>query len=304
MSGSIASQRGENFDTTMCLLRIGCYNVGVHQNMLTSKRAQRHLQRLEDIIATCVHDAGLHIMNFCELGGHHQGLSTAGIRADDLRSLQVPRTSYVSINDTLTAWTFDADATQFGVRATEPVKMYSLNSTKTETELVVHSFQIDAGFRLILGNLLIRTSQGANGTVNMKQRLVRQALQQLESNASSDTATQPVVQVLVGDCNLTPEKAKEAAQPLQPADANRQTVWQVHATDAALPGDLMFVKGAHAMSFDLPYGYSHRDRGIAKDCHDAFAIELRVMIQPVPAAHNHQTEHDSQLARYDDDAAQ
>ena len=36
--------------------------------------------------------------------------------------------------------------------------------------------------------------------------------------AETDSATQPVVQVLVGDCNLTLENAEEAVQPMQSVD--------------------------------------------------------------------------------------
>ena len=44
----------------------------------------------------------------------------------------------------------------------------------------------------------------------------------------------------------------------------------------------MFVKGAHARSFDLPFGKSHRDRGVRRDSHDAIGIELRVMVEAEP----------------------
>ena len=48
--------------------------------MLTSKKKVRtHLRKAEYIIKTCVQGERLDIMNLCELGGHRQGLSAAGI---------------------------------------------------------------------------------------------------------------------------------------------------------------------------------------------------------------------------------
>ena len=43
-------------------------------------------------------------------------------------------------------------------------------------------------------------------------------------------------------------------------------------------GDLIFVRGANAKSFDLPFGYSHKDAGVRKDIHDVIGIELQVMV--------------------------
>ena len=58
---------------TVCVLRIGSFNVGIDQNMLEGKEAGKYILKVEDIITTCVQDGGLHIMNLCELGGHKQG---------------------------------------------------------------------------------------------------------------------------------------------------------------------------------------------------------------------------------------
>ena len=55
------------------MFRIGSFNVGVDQDMLVSMRTFEYMRKVEDVITTCVQDAGLHIMNLCELGGHQQG---------------------------------------------------------------------------------------------------------------------------------------------------------------------------------------------------------------------------------------
>ena len=49
----------------VCMLRIRSFNAGVSQNMLTGKKVRQYMHKVEDIITTCVQDAGLHIMNLC-----------------------------------------------------------------------------------------------------------------------------------------------------------------------------------------------------------------------------------------------
>ena len=148
--------------------------------------------------------------------------------------------------------------------------MHQLTSSICEPELVVHTFENCAGIRLVLGNLHIRTPHGSTVSLSLRQKIVQEAMQKLQSDAPSDSATQPVVLVLVGDCNLSRGLAEDATQEMQPA------VWHVHATTEELSGDLIFVKGACAENFDLPFGRSHRDRGVRNDVHDAIGIELSV----------------------------
>ena len=114
----------------------------------------------------------------------------------------------------------------------------------------------------------------------LKKTLVAEALKKLERASPTDSATQPVVQVLVGDCNLTFENALEAVEPMQPRMiVEWRTVWTVYTTGAGQSGDVIFVKGAHAESFDLPFGYSHEDRAIRNGSHDAIGVELRVKVK-------------------------
>ena len=70
-----ASQLGGKSAATVRVFRIGSFNVIGDQNMFISKRRNEYVSKVEDIIKTGVQDAGLHIMNFCELGGHYQGPS-------------------------------------------------------------------------------------------------------------------------------------------------------------------------------------------------------------------------------------
>ena len=192
-----------------------------------------------------------------------------------------PRPSVTVSNNYLTAWGFDADAGQFGAthKATDCCKSFHLTCDRIDPEMIVQKFQNKAGVTVFQGNLHVRVPSNVTVTVTTKKRLLREALRTLETHAPIDRAAQPVVKVLVRDCNLKKEQAEELLQTLQPPEATWRTVWQVHGTTWGLSGDVIFVKGAKAMSFDLPFGKNHRDRGVRNDDHDAICVELRAMVQ-------------------------
>ena len=58
-------------------IRIGSFNAGVPQGILTGKSSRKCMRKVEQIITTCVTDMGLHIMNLCELGGHLGGVENS-----------------------------------------------------------------------------------------------------------------------------------------------------------------------------------------------------------------------------------
>ena len=223
-SGDASQLAGSSGDASQLAgvqsIRIGSFNVGVHQDMLTSKNWRKCLRKVEHIIRTCVQDVGLHIMNLCELGGHLGGLAQAGISEFDMDIFQGSAAPFVDVNSNyLIAWGFGADANQLGVRPAFRTQIIWLRSTVCEPELVVHIFAIGAGVVLIQGNLHIRVPHNARVSTVLRKRIVKEALQALEAEAPTDSAAQPVVLVLVGDCNLFPEQAEEATQTLQPVDA-------------------------------------------------------------------------------------
>ena len=85
-------------------IRIGSFNVGVDQNMLTGKRCNKTLKNVEDIITTCVQDSALDIMNMSEVGNHRQGLHACRppIHADDMEIFQKKRFHILSSESTTT----------------------------------------------------------------------------------------------------------------------------------------------------------------------------------------------------------
>ena len=159
-----ASQLGGSSDGTVVRLRIGSFNAGVEQSMMTG-----------------------------------------------------------SNSNYLTAWDFDADTTQLGVREAVPNETYRLSSDICEPELVVHHFEHGAGIHIMYGNLHIRIPHKATVTMAVRKRMAREALEKLEKVAPTIVgAAQPVVYVLVGDCNLSRDLAEEAIQPLQPQNPDRE----------------------------------------------------------------------------------
>ena len=53
-------------------LRLGCFNCGIDQQMLTK---ESWLAKLRRVIGLGVIEGGLHLLTLCEVGGHRQGLS-------------------------------------------------------------------------------------------------------------------------------------------------------------------------------------------------------------------------------------
>ena len=133
-SSSDTSQRDASTGGTACMFRIGSFNAGLEQNMLASKRSLKTLRTAD------------HIMNFCEFGGHPRGPHAAGINVKDMKIFDHPPSPSVSVHSNyLTCWGFDADTTQFSVKAAGDSKAYRLSSEKIEPELVVHKFENGAG---------------------------------------------------------------------------------------------------------------------------------------------------------------
>ena len=257
-AGPTETASGESYqscDGTVSMFRIGSFNIGVDQSELTSQNAKAVLDKAENIITTCVKNFGLHIINLCEFGGHLQGLSDAGISAKDMKIVDGPQGALVIVNSNyLTSCGFNDDTIQFDVKAIRTFRI-----AQGGPELVVHKLENDVGFRLMLGSLHICASE---------QNLVVEALRKMERESPTDSATQPVVQVLVGNCSLCPEEAE---------DIEWRTHWHVHTTGAGQSEGVIFVKGAHTHSFDLRQQWLI-DRGLSNDTHDGIAMELQVNV--------------------------
>ena len=232
-----------------CVLRIGSYNVGIQQNMLASKNVQSICKHLGEIIATCVEEWGLHIMNFCEVGGHMQGLHKAGINIRDLTIFESSDGPRVSVqHNYLTAWNFEADAEQAYVQETQAAVRHTLSEGGFEWELVLHCFQTISGVRVRQANFHIRTPHGKKSPKrSLRQRVLCEALKLLGRPQLSDGVSQPVVEILLGDVNLDRDAVEESLHGLQLFTDDAYKLWHVHTTLAAKSGDLVIVRGAHVL---------------------------------------------------------
>ena len=281
-------------------MKIGTFNCGIMQTMLQSKNNGKIIADLNRIIATCAIDAQLDIFSMCEVGGHRQGPLEAGI---NLKTLDVVRKG-ANISESqnyVSSWNLNEGivnpSINHGVlrvrQLREPVVISLDRSIAPDPQLQVQIFSFGGMATLVQGNLHIQTPLYMNVSKCTRIKIVKAALSELESTArtahspwrlllddTDDCAFQPVVCVLLGDTNLMKSEAEEAVQLLQPvADSEYDNVWSVHETLGNKGGDLLYVKGAHANLFELPIGCSYRDCGVRNNHHDAFGVELKVLVR-------------------------
>ena len=76
------------------LLKLGCFNCGIDQAMLSKDVHQKSLRR---VIAKAVVEQDLHMVSLCEVGGHKQGLEKSKVRAQDPLAMP-PGRSGVAVN--------------------------------------------------------------------------------------------------------------------------------------------------------------------------------------------------------------
>ena len=77
------------------------------------------------------------------------------------------------------------------------------------------------------------------------------------------------------NANACCQLAKGAAMP------DVLTQWHTQTSDAALSGDVAFVRGCESQAFDVTIGRSYQDRGIRNDCHDFFGVTITVPLFPI-----------------------
>ena len=170
-------------------MRIGSFNAGADQNKLMAKNTRKVMQDLDRVVTTCVEEGQLDIFSMCEVGGHREGLESAALRLTDLSvffhhgTLRCSTTlSYVCI------WDLGADASQPGVQQLRAAQVYGLNCSKCDPQLVVQVFSFSGLAKCCHGNLHIRTPTKTKApSVPVRQRLVTQALEILQSLAEKET---------------------------------------------------------------------------------------------------------------------
>ena len=233
-------------------LRIGSFNVGMDQELLESDKSRESFQTLQPILETCFDDVALDIMNLCGVGGSKKGIGAAGISVHDLKMFRQIDGPNVDVNNNyFTIWHSDETPGKCRLNIVKDASSHTLQSDFCEPEIVIHTFGDDTtNLRLYQGNFIIPLSTGASVWsvgLTAREQLLCDALVKLDEEAANDTAPQRVVKLLLGTFHLTDWQAEAVIQRLQPDNANADNVWQVHHCEQTTQGDLIFVKGAHAM---------------------------------------------------------
>ena len=269
------------------------FNFGMVQDMLKNDPwKKKHRTAFQNLMDTFVKDYDPDLIFGCEVGGHGGGLSGAQAENLELGPLAAVFTqNYMSCVHK-----------GRGVEYARLPWVTSLNNALAcEPQLVITvlSLQNEAGkaARLIVGNLHIRCPGDKAPTLSTRCRAVIEALQKLEwvadqerSNCVLATEQHDPVMLLVGDCNLTPEYARNAVSASNsPAPQTLSSIWMVAATAKGLGGDLCFVKGCNISVFEVSVGHSYHERGMRNDSHDAlgFMLSLPIVIKNTSTDEDH-----------------
>jgi hypothetical protein len=249
-------------DRAQLTIRLGTFNFGIDQQMLTGKSfTNKHRTNFQRVVQRATSEGHFDCFFGCEVGGHMQGFNAAGLSVQDMLHPLLPGSQCCSDQNYLSSWNI-ARAAQPGAPTlslhSEP-HVHRLSSDILEPQLVVSVFDVlqqqHAGY-LLVGNLHIRTPQHQkNPTIATKQRMVREAMRELESYERNG-AFQPAALVLLGDCNLSPDFATECTQ-IAAGTPDVFTAWHVQHSSAGLGGDVLFVKGASTEAIDVPIGVSY-----------------------------------------------
>ena len=89
--------------------------------------------------------------------------------------------------------------------------------------------------------------------------------------------------ILTGDVNLKKDVATALIQP-ERGEPDPIKHWHTEASNAALFGDVAFVRGTASKSWDVSIGASYRDVGMRKDSHDLFGMTLKVPLVQASAS--------------------
>ena len=298
MAGSSADVASEHIaedgerDLKCVMMHVISFNFGMPQDMLNDAPWHRkHAQKFETLVEVFAEEYNADVVVGCEVGGHKQGLSEKHQASLNLPTLKVSFTqNYMTALNLLCS---DAQQPITELKTMDPVLSELAGTQALETQLVMTAVQAlqdtkKAAF-VIIGNMHIRTPQGSRSpTIATRHRLVREALNKLAKYGEVLEERVPaserhgVVILLLGDCNLNEASAQQAVAPLQPQRVNGENasaIWQVKRTRNGLTGDLCFVRGCVASTFDVQVGGSYKERGMRNDSHDALGLILRLPLR-------------------------
>ena len=279
-------------------LNLGSFNCGIDQLMLAhcGQDQHRHRKNLGRIIAKGVLEQDLHMVTLCEVGGHKKGFDDRKTQAQNLPSkaqklvseVLKPHYKAISCQAYMATWQAEEEPghrTSVTLTLVGEPEVVQLPGS-VEPQLVIMVFIIAAAEHrdkhglLISGILHTRTPSGEKIKIPQRKSILQAALQTLEQRAAtaSSGASQPTapVVVLTGDVNLNKSESESAVQN-DFGGPSVEKQWQVLSSNAALSGDVLFIKGAIGESFDVSVGRSYpADRGMRNDAHDFFGVALSI----------------------------
>ena len=283
--------RGGDAEPVRVQLRVGTFNVGIHQEMLDKKR---HQNKFRQIILKGFMDGNCSLMGFCEVGGHMQGLEDANIRPSTIIANVLHEGCCNAVSHQAYMYVWDqvgsADTRGIAVRLrTGPYGIPIRPDLAVEPQLVICEFDVTAKQhpgnvgRLVHGVLHIRSNKKHHPSPQTKQNVTALAMKELEKRANSSDVQHPVC-ILTGDTNMGSCDADAVVQPVHGApDVIRD--WHIETSTAGLSGDIAFIKGAASEQFDISVGKSYEDdRGMRIDSHDFFGFSLAMPLAQEPSS--------------------
>ena len=131
--------------TSSVTLRIGCIYKGIHQDML---KLDNHIENGRRILGQGFEEGELHVLGFCEVGGHKQGLNAADINPQKLIDEVLPNKEYraEAIHAYMSVW-HEAGAAQRGgvpLQLSGDPSCHELSDKTPQAQLVTLDFHVTA----------------------------------------------------------------------------------------------------------------------------------------------------------------
>ena len=272
------SQRQDQDDI---YIGVATYNIGMDQNKLTkSDKICRTLNFVGNIIERSAKEATLDIMCLCTLGGHKQGLGHARLTPSDIYlfdpAIQEEKPRARDMQNYLIAYGLKPDSSVIPFGDAQLKQMP--DASFCDCVMMVQRFSVvENGGTLIVGNQHICMPHGRKVKSDGQTRNLIDGLEFLEQLGCDAFLPQPVVLVLVGDCNFKKQEATNAINRARNRLAKTYVqesskAWRIASSSHGMTGDIAFVKGADFTIQDLSWISNYTDRRK----HYAFAVQIRM----------------------------
>ena len=278
-------------------LNVVSFNFGMQQEMLSSRTAwNKHAVNLARLLNKFGHG---HIADFifgCEVGGHGKGVQHAGVDLSNVVKEGLPSFKHETSGAYVALYEDMAELKGAGVY-TPPAgrdvhmhwTMFQIRGASQLADSHDASQLVDDCVYVTVGNFHLRTpSTGQCPTMATRRSLTKVCLDHLANLGNEFGDGHAVVRILCGDVNMQKEGGLAATQDCRSPCSGKFSTngklckWDCLSTEANRGGDIIFVSGAFAESYDVPVGFSYNDRGTRNDSHDAVAIHVSIPVRSMP----------------------